>query len=185
MAFWKKNNEDDLLRDTPAGPARPIELPKVSETRVEARPEARPDAAVQPGAVRSSLGPDTSITGKLSFSAPTRIDGKLKGEIRATDLLIIGEQAVVEGAVRALKLVLHGEVQGDVIAVERVEIVTGGKLRGSVQAPIVVVHEGALLDGDCKIVPQAGKPEVKADVKPQEKTGAPATPPPAKAATRS
>lgn len=181
MAFWKKNNEDDLLRDTPAGPARPIELPKVTEPRVEPRPETRPDASAQLGAVRSSLGPDTSITGKLSFSAPTRIDGKLKGEIRATDLLIIGEQAVVEGAVRALKLVLHGEVQGDVIAVERVEIVAGGKLRGSVQAPTVIVHEGAILDGDCKIVPQAVKPEVK----PQEKTNAPATPPLAKAATRS
>lgn len=173
MAFWKKNDEDDLLRDTPAGPARPIELPKAKPASVEAPPPAAVAAAAAT-AVRSSLGPDTSITGKLSFSAPTRIDGKLKGEIRATDLLIIGEQAVVEGAVRALRLMLHGEVQGDVISSERVEIVAGGKLRGSVHAPVVIVHEGAILDGDCKIIPATQKGQTPA-----------ATPPPAaKAGTR-
>lgn len=152
MAFWKKTDEDDLLRDAPVHSNRPIEVPKPVSTPPPVEPAP---AASQSQAIRSSLGPDTSITGKLSFSAPTRIDGKLKGEIRATDLLIIGEQAVVEGAVRAQKLVLHGEVQGDVISSERVEIPAGGRLRGSVQAPVVVVHEGAFLDGDCKIVPIA------------------------------
>jgi len=180
VAFWKKSNEEDLLRDTPAGPVRPIELPKMSETRSEPRPETRTEsAAPHPTAVRSSLGPDTSITGKLSFSAPTRIDGKLKGEIRATDLLIIGEQAVVEGAVRAQQLMLHGEVQGDVMGVERVEIVAGGRLKGSVHTPVLIVHEGAILDGDCKVVPVDGKSTA---AKPAAET--PPAPAP-KAATRS
>ena len=97
MAFWNKNDEGDLLRDVPIGSSRAVEAPKPAAT----------EAPVHTTAVRSSLGPDTAITGKLSFSAPTRIDGKLKGEIRATDLLIIGEQAVVEGAVRAQKLILY------------------------------------------------------------------------------
>src|SRR5947207_2989351 len=39
--------------------------------------------------VRVSLGPDAEVTGKLSFTVPTRIEGKLKGEVRATDLLAV------------------------------------------------------------------------------------------------
>ena len=50
--------------------------------------------------VRVSLGPDAEVTGKLSFATPTRIEGKLKGELRASDLLIIGPQAIVQANVR-------------------------------------------------------------------------------------
>ena len=45
--------------------------------------------------VRVSLGPDAEVTGKLSFATPTRIEGKLKGELRASDLLVIGSQALM------------------------------------------------------------------------------------------
>src|SRR6184192_2884711 len=62
--------------------------------------------------VRVSLGPDAEVTGKLSFATPTRIEGKLKGELRATDLLIIGAQAVVQANVHAEKLIVLGEVPG-------------------------------------------------------------------------
>ena len=51
--------------------------------------------------LRPSLGPDTAVSGRLSFTVPTRIDGRLRGEVRASDLLVVGEDAVVEGVVRA------------------------------------------------------------------------------------
>ena len=40
--------------------------------------------------VRVSLGPDAEITGRLSFVEPTRVEGKLKGEVRAANLLVVG-----------------------------------------------------------------------------------------------
>src|SRR5207245_1468981 len=56
-------------------------------------------------ALRASLGPDTTVTGRLSFTVPTRIDGTLRGEVRARDLLVIGESGFVEGIVHAPTLV--------------------------------------------------------------------------------
>lgn len=184
MAFWKKADENDLLRGVNISPGRSLE-PTPAPAPVAPRPAeaatGNASAAAQAAqAIRSSLGPDTSITGKLSFSAPTRIDGKLKGEIRATDLLIIGEQAVVEGAVRARELILHGEVQGDVFGSDRVEIVAGGRLSGSVHTPQLVVCEGALLNGDCRVVPVSPP---AASITPA--TSAPATAAVAKAGKRS
>jgi cytoskeletal protein CcmA (bactofilin family) len=103
--------------------------------------------------LRPSLGSDTSISGRLSFTGPTRIDGRLRGEVRANELLVVGEDAIVEGVVRAAQLVVLGEVRGDVRGAESVEIARGGRLMGSVEAQSLVVREGGYLDGDCRIAP--------------------------------
>ena len=101
--------------------------------------------------VRVSLGPDAEVTGKLSFATPTRIEGKLKGELRATDLLVIGAQAVVQANVHAEKLVVLGEVRGQVQGASRVEICSGGRLFGDVETKALVVQEGATFEGRCKM----------------------------------
>ena len=103
--------------------------------------------------LRPALGPETSVTGRLSFTMPTGIDGKLRGEVHATDLLLIGEQGYVEGIVRAPKLVVLGEVRGEVRGAERVQIGPGGRVMGSVETYSLVVEEGGCLDGDCRIAP--------------------------------
>ena len=97
--------------------------------------------------VRVSLGPDAEVTGKLSFTVPTRIEGKLKGEVRATDLLVVGPQAIVHASVQAEKLIVLGEVRGEVRQATRVEICTGGRLFGDVETKCLVVQEGATFEG--------------------------------------
>ena len=97
--------------------------------------------------VRVSLGPDAEVTGKLSFATPTRIEGKLKGELRASDLLVIGPQAVVQANVQAEKLVVLGEVRGQVQGASRVEICAGGRLFGDIETKCLVVQEGATFEG--------------------------------------
>jgi len=101
--------------------------------------------------VRVSLGPDAEVTGKLSFATPTRIEGRLKGELRATDLLVIGPQAVVQADVRADKLVVLGEVRGQVQGASRVEICRGGRLYGDVETKSLIVQEGATFEGKSRM----------------------------------
>ena len=109
--------------------------------------------------LRSSLGPDTVVSGRLSFNAPTRLDGTLRGEVRATDLLVVGERGFIEGTVRAPRLIVLGEIRGDVVGAERVEIGSSGRLIGSVEAASLVVKDGGCLDGDCRITPPANRVE--------------------------
>ena len=101
--------------------------------------------------VRVSLGSDAEVSGKLSFQTPTRIEGKLKGELRASDLLVIGPSAVVEATVRADKLVILGEVRGAVQSAVRVQICAGGKLLGDVETRGLVIDEGGLFEGRCRM----------------------------------
>ncbi len=117
-------------------------------------PVATETKLVAPAPVlRSSLGHDTVVSGRLSFTVPTRIDGTLRGEVRASEMLVVGEDAIVEGVIRALKLVVLGQVRGEVRDAERVEIGAGGRLIGTVETHSLVVHEGGCLDGDCRIAP--------------------------------
>jgi len=103
--------------------------------------------------LRPSLGADTSVTGKLSFAAPTRIDGQLKGEVRASELLLIGERGSVEGTVQAKALILQGAVRGDVLGTEWVQVEATGRLVGSVAAHRIEIRRGARVQAHLRITP--------------------------------
>ena len=101
--------------------------------------------------VRVSLGADAEVSGKLSFATATRIEGKLKGEIRSSDILVIGPSAVVQATVRADRLIILGEVHGEVQGASRIQICAGGKLFGDVETRGLVIDEGGLFEGRCKM----------------------------------
>ena len=116
--------------------------------------------------VRVSLGPDARVTGKLVFSVPTRIEGKLKGEIRSSDILVIGPSAVVQATVRADRLIILGEVHGEVQGASRIQICAGGKLFGDVETRGLVIDEGGLFEGRCKMGGDAKPATVVAPLQP-------------------
>jgi cytoskeletal protein CcmA (bactofilin family) len=79
------------------------------------------------------------------------INGKFRGEITSTDSLIIGDKGVVNATVRAGIVLINGEVVGNVFASERVELRGAAKVQGDIESPVVVVEEGVLFDGHCKM----------------------------------
>jgi cytoskeletal protein CcmA (bactofilin family) len=105
--------------------------------------------------VRVSLGADAEVSGKLSFATATRIEGKLKGEIRSSDVLVIGTSAVVQATVRADRLIVLGEVHGEVQAASKIQICPGGKLFGDVQTRGLVIEEGGFFEGRCAMSGQS------------------------------
>ena len=105
--------------------------------------------------VRISLGPDAEASGRLSFVSPTRIEGKVKGEVRSSDLIVVGPQGVVHATVRAEKLVVMGEVRGEVLGASRIEICPGGRLFGDVETQTLIIREGATFEGRSRMGGQA------------------------------
>ena len=157
--FWKERREPtppaarDVSKPASATPLAPATRPTAETLPARAPVDQDAKTVTTAQMPRPSLGSDTSISGRLSFTGPTRIDGRLRGEVRANELLVVGEDAIVEGVVRAAQLVVLGEVRGDVRGAERVEIAPGGRLMGSVEAQSLIVRAGGYLDGDCRIAP--------------------------------
>jgi cytoskeletal protein CcmA (bactofilin family) len=53
--------------------------------------------------------------------------------------------------VHAASLIVLGRVEGTVLGAERIEIGPRGVLRGAIETRSLIVREGGVLDGDCKV----------------------------------
>lgn len=99
------------------------------------------------------------MEGRYSFRGTVMLNGKFKGEISSGDTLIIGERAVLEADVRAGRLTVSGEVTGNLRATERIELKRTARVYGDVEAPVVVVEEGVLFEGHCRMSKPSGASE--------------------------
>ena len=123
------------------------EAEKSAHPEQSARPHVGTAQAV-PAAAYLDCG--TKVSGKLHFECPARIDGNVDGEIEGKEITI-GESAVVRARVRADSIVVFGKVNGEVTATQLIEIRSTGKIIGNIKALKLVVHDGAIFEGDCSM----------------------------------
>jgi cytoskeletal protein CcmA (bactofilin family) len=97
------------------------------------------------------LGKDSVFEGKMTFEGVFRVDGKVEGQIFHSGTLIMSETAVIKGKVEVDALILNGIVEGEVNAKERVEIHSRGKLYGTIFTPVLIIQDGGILEGNCKM----------------------------------
>lgn len=117
------------------------------------------------------------VTGELSFQGPARIDGKVDGEINCQGMLTIGEEAEVKAKITAQVVIIRGRVEGNVTAKERIELLAPARLIGNIDAPRLLITEGAVLDGDCLMGVAKQKGEVAGSRSPSaDKVAAAAAP---------
>ena len=93
----------------------------------------------------------SEIEGKYTFTGTVMINGKLRGEIHSKDTLIVGEKGVIHATIRAGVVLVSGEIVGNVVGLERVELRGTARVSGDIEAPIVVVDEGVMFDGHCRM----------------------------------
>jgi cytoskeletal protein CcmA (bactofilin family) len=107
---------------------------------------------IVPRGVRTVLYPNSSISGKLSYDLPVKIDSRFTGELKATKLLVIGSNARVDAYVSARQLQLEGKLSGNVQVIGCFEIMPGGAFQGEVRAGEIKIHSGAVFDGKAQIL---------------------------------
>ena len=98
--------------------------------------------------INAFLGAGTNYHGKLHFQGAVRIDGNFQGEVVSEGTLVIGQEAVVEGQVKVGQLVLSGRIKGEVEAKSKVVLHKTANLHGNIRTPVLVVEEGAVLEGE-------------------------------------
>jgi cytoskeletal protein CcmA (bactofilin family) len=97
--------------------------------------------------INAFLGAGTNYQGKLHFQGAVRIDGNFQGEVVSDGTLVVGQEAVVEGLIKVGQLVLSGKIQGEVEAKNKVVLHKTANLHGNIRTPVLVVEEGAVLEG--------------------------------------
>ncbi|MBA7565534.1 hypothetical protein ES708_07219 [subsurface metagenome] len=101
--------------------------------------------------IKAFLGKGAEFNGKLILNGSVRIDGEFRGEALGSGMLIIGEGAYVEADIAVDSIVISGEVRGNLNIKKRTEISSTGRLVGNVKTSLLVVREGAVIDGACQM----------------------------------
>ena len=101
--------------------------------------------------IDSLIGSGTRIEGNISFSGGLRVDGEIKGNVRAESgqpsTLVLSEQARIEGVIEVSHLVVNGAVVGPVYASEYVELQSKSRVTGDVYYKTLEMHVGAIVEG--------------------------------------
>lgn len=97
--------------------------------------------------INAFLGAGTNYNGRLHFQGSVRIDGNFIGEVESEGTLVVGHDAVVEGTIKVGKLVLSGRLKGEVQSIGKVVLNKTAEMQGNIRTPVLVVDEGAVLEG--------------------------------------
>lgn len=112
--------------------------------------------------LKAFLSEDTEFKGLLTFSGTARIDGKFEGEIITKDNLVIGETAHVKAEVTVGQILVQGTLIGNIDSTQKIGISTRGQVMGDIRTPALLIEEGAILEGQCKMVQKkSGQPPIE------------------------
>lgn len=101
--------------------------------------------------IDSLIGAGTIIEGDVIFSGGLRIDGEVKGSVRAAGdhpgTLVISEHARIDGEVNVAHLVVNGTINGPVRSDEFLELQPKARVTGDVEYNTIEIHLGAIVQG--------------------------------------
>ncbi len=107
---------------------------------------------------------DSEMTGDLKFSTPVnlKINSKFKGTLETKGTLTIGEKAEINAkTIQGEDINIFGKVTGDVISSTRLKLAASARVTGKIKTPVLIVDEGALVEGICQVPSIDEKVETK------------------------
>ena len=108
---------------------------------------------IKEGTLSGFVGGGTVVTGEANFKAMMRVDGHLSGRVSSSSgTLIVGANGKVDANIEVAVAVIHGTINGDIIATQRLELGRAAKVNGNIQTPSLIIEQGAIFEGTCKML---------------------------------
>ena len=97
----------------------------------------------------------TVIYGTLNAGSDIRINGSVLGQLQVAGRTVISDSGTIKGSLLAEEAMISGAVEGDIIVKQKLLLGSSARIRGTIKTARLVVEEGAMLNGECRM----GKPE--------------------------
>jgi cytoskeletal protein CcmA (bactofilin family) len=104
----------------------------------------------------SLLSKNVKIEGEVQGPENLHVEGYIKGAIKLSGDVFVGNTGIVEADVEAKNVVIQGEVNGNVLAHQQLEIHPTGKLIGDCSAASIDIKEGAVFEGRSNMIKSPG-----------------------------
>lgn len=115
---------------------------------------------VTSGDSTSLVSKNVKIEGDIQGEENLHVEGQLKGSIKITGNVLIGNTGVVEADIEAKSIVIQGNVTGNVKVLQQLEIQPTGRLIGDCTARSIDIKEGAILEGRLNMIRPTGDSRV-------------------------
>lgn len=107
----------------------------------------------------SIIGAGMTIIGDVETDGVVKVEGRVKGSVRAAQQILLAPGGMVEGNLETREAIIGGEVRGTVRAEDRVEIQASSMIQGDIITARIAILEGGQVNGEIKmgaaeIVPQ-------------------------------
>lgn len=93
------------------------------------------------------IGESILISGSLNGDEDLTVRGRVEGTLTLTKTLSVEPSGIVKAEVQVRNCVIAGAVVGNVTATESVEITKEGRMVGDINAPRVIIVDGASFRG--------------------------------------
>jgi cytoskeletal protein CcmA (bactofilin family) len=125
---------------------------------------------IKEGTLSGFVGSGTILTGEATFKAMMRVDGHVTGRVSSSSgTLIVGANGKVDANIEVAIAMIHGTINGDIIATQRLELGRAAKVNGNISTPSLVIEQGAVFEGSCKML-QMSTAAAAADKSKKDKT---------------
>lgn len=124
---------------------------------------------------QNKIAKGSLVTGQIEGEGVFRIEGKLKGNLKTSKKIVIGETGIIEGDVICGDADIEGILKGSLIATNSLNLKSTCSIEGDVTTRKLSVEPGANLNGTCTMKDTSSanfkdnagksKPEQKQDVK--------------------
>ena len=97
------------------------------------------------------IGANTMLEGRIHTELSVSVEGRFSGTIEAKGEVSVGSRGNIEGDIIAGGVYLAGHVVGTVTAHRLLQITATGGITGNVVAKKIMIAEGGVLDGTCRM----------------------------------
>lgn len=103
------------------------------------------------GKIDTIIGTGVEVKGTFVSKSTIRVDGRIEGGLQSEGDVFIGKEGKVKGDIRSKNVFVGGRLNGNAFAEAKLEILQGGQIFGDIKAPIVVIAEGGIFEGNCEM----------------------------------
>ncbi|PYS89937.1 MAG: hypothetical protein DMF64_16205 [Acidobacteria bacterium] len=133
---------------SPTFAATPTQPRAVSETDALARD-------LKDGLIGGFVGVHSIVSGETNFKGMLRVDGRVSGHVRSQDgTLIVSAGGQVDADIEVAVARVNGTINGDIRASGRIEFGRTARVNGNIQTPALVIEQGAIFEGSCRMTAQ-------------------------------
>jgi cytoskeletal protein CcmA (bactofilin family) len=138
--IWRRGEHREEAAPPQAPPSHQEQV-QPKEDRREGRRGMAEDREV------TIIGEGAELEGNIVSAQSLRIDGRIKGQIKAEGDVTLSERSQVDADITAESATVAGRFKGNITVKGTAQLVRGGRVDGNITCKTLVVQEGAIFQG--------------------------------------